>query len=107
MKPKRNKMLSVRASEEEIARVKEFAAVLIKKNRYLTEADILRELIGLENTGLITPEMRRRLRPAQYPEPVIARITDNEHIPTEKINRSLPPGPITATSYEPKKGGRK
>lgn len=54
-------MLSVRASEEEVARVKKFAAELIKKNRYLKEADILRELIGLEDTGIITQEMRKRL----------------------------------------------
>jgi hypothetical protein len=60
-KSKRLKMLSVRASEEEIGRVKELAAELMAKHRYLKEADVIRELIGFENTGLITPEMRQRL----------------------------------------------
>jgi hypothetical protein len=60
-KPKRQKMISVRASEEEIARVKTLAHELIKTNKYLKEADVLRELLSLIDTGLITKEMRRRL----------------------------------------------
>jgi len=61
-KSKRLKMLSVRASDEEVARVKRLAAAIIKSNPYMKEADVLRELIGLENTGLITNEMRRSLQ---------------------------------------------
>lgn len=47
---KRNKMVSFRASEEEIQRIKTLSAELIKSNQYLRESDILRELVGLENT---------------------------------------------------------
>ena len=54
-------MLSFRASEDEVQRIKKLSAELIEKNRYLTEADVLRELVGLENTGLITPAMRASL----------------------------------------------
>lgn len=54
-------MLSVRASEEEIGRVKKLAAELMRKHRYLKESDVIRELIGLEDTGLITNEMRKKL----------------------------------------------
>lgn len=102
MKQKRNKMLSVRASEEEIARVKRFAAELIKKNRYLKEADILRELIGLEDTGLITPEMRRRLRMDHDSDQSIS----TEIIPIEKIPHILTEGQKIIIP-KPKKGGRK
>jgi predicted transcriptional regulator len=59
---KRLRMLSVRASDEEKARVKRLAAAIIKANPYVTEADVLRELIGLVDTGLITDEMRRGLQ---------------------------------------------
>ncbi len=58
---KRTKMISVRASEEEIARVKLFAKGLISKYPYMKEADVLRELLSLVDTGVITEEMRRSL----------------------------------------------
>jgi hypothetical protein len=61
-KAKRTRMLSFRANEEEIARIKEFAKGLIEKYPYMKEADVLRELVGLVDTGVITPEMRRGLR---------------------------------------------
>jgi hypothetical protein len=95
MKPKRTKMLSVRASEEEIQRVKDLAAELMEKNQYITEADVLRELIGLEDTGLITPTMRKRLC--------------SNHIPAEKnIPTNAGSGRQKATLYIPsKKGGVK
>lgn len=64
---KRLKMLSVRASDEEKARVKKLAEAIIKQNPYVTEADVLRELIGLVNTGLVTDEMRRSLQEDQEP----------------------------------------
>lgn len=61
MNSKRTKMISVRASEEEIVKVKALVRKLKTAHRYLKEADVLRELIGLENTGLITSEMRSQL----------------------------------------------
>lgn len=60
---KRTKMVSFRASEEEIQRIKALCAELIEQNRYLKESDILRELVGLENSGLITDATRRKLLP--------------------------------------------
>jgi len=60
---KRVKMLSFRVSEEELARVKAVAAEVKKKNRYVQESDVLRELLGLENTGIITPKLRAKLAP--------------------------------------------
>lgn len=87
-------MLSVRASDEEVQRVRDLAAVLINKNPYLTEADVLRELIGLEDTGLITPAMRKRLR--------------SDHPAEEAIPTNIGSGRQKATSYLPsKKGGAK
>lgn len=59
--PKKNKMISVRATEEEFQRVKQFAAEVISNHRYLKASDVVRELLGLENTGIITSEMRKRL----------------------------------------------
>lgn len=38
---KRTKMISFRASDEEIQRIKALSAELIEKNRYLKESDIL------------------------------------------------------------------
>jgi hypothetical protein len=70
-KEKRSKMISVRASEEEIRRVKDLAAALIEKNPHLKEANILRELLGLVDSGLITREMRWKLsQPALEPSPL-------------------------------------
>lgn len=63
MTEKRNKMLAVRASDEEVARFKSLVARLKKSNRYVRDSDVLRELIGFEDTGLITEAMRRELRP--------------------------------------------
>jgi len=60
---KRTKMVSFRASEEEIQRLKALCAELIEQNRYLKESDILRELVGLENSGLITDATRQKLLP--------------------------------------------
>jgi hypothetical protein len=64
---KRTKMLSVRVSDEEMARVKEVAARVKAKNRFVEEADVIRELLGLENNGLITAELRRMLLPLPPP----------------------------------------
>ena len=65
-KQKRAKMLSVRASEEEWERVKNFCQRVIRHHPYMTEADVLRELIGLIDTGLITPRMRLELLDPEY-----------------------------------------
>lgn len=96
---KRTKMLSVRASEEEVRIVKQFAAEIRKTNRYAKEADVLRELIGLEDTGLITPTMRKRL---------LALLREN----TPSIPTKIPAefeGSHKSTMYVPslKKGGKK
>lgn len=64
---KRQLMLSVRVSEEEKEKVKKLANELKRTHRYLKESDVLRELIGLEDTGLITPEIRKRLRTEAVP----------------------------------------
>ena len=72
-------MLSVRVSEEELERVKALADKLIRKHRYLKEADVIRELIGLENTGLITKEMRDYL--SLSTEPLIPLEFENPVIP--------------------------
>jgi hypothetical protein len=59
---KRTRMLSVRVTDEEYARVKRVCAEIKIAHRYLTDADIFRELLGLIDTGLIRPAMRRRLQ---------------------------------------------
>lgn len=60
-KPGRGKMLSVRASTEEIAAVKRLASEIRERNRYVKDADVLRELIGVTNSGIVTQADRRRL----------------------------------------------
>lgn len=62
-------MLSVRVSDDEIDRIKKLSLDLIQKHKYLKEADVLRELIGLEDTGLITSQMRRTLLPENKSQP--------------------------------------
>lgn len=60
---KRTRMLSFRVSDEELARVKGVAAKVKEKHRFVEEADVLRELLGLEDNGLITKELRKQLLP--------------------------------------------
>jgi hypothetical protein len=72
-------MLSFRASEEEIARVKELAAKVIEQNPFATEADVLRNLVGLDNRLKITKEMRARLLPVT-PSNTIKDRDEPEHI---------------------------
>lgn len=89
---KRIKMISVRASEEEIARVKALAAEVIKIYPYVKEADVLRELLGLIDTGIITKEMRAKLCSAPL-EPTTEKIALDIRQVSE-INRllgNLPP----------------
>lgn len=57
-------MVSFRASDDEIARIKSLTAELQKKHPYVKEADVLRELVGLIDTGIITIDMRKRLSSA-------------------------------------------
>jgi hypothetical protein len=102
MKQVRDKMISVRATPYEKRTVKAFAAEIIKTNRYLKEADVLRELIGLEDTGLITPEMRRRLISELHSHPHIAA-----SIPTQQVADKISPGRHTVKLKSSKKGGRK
>lgn len=98
-------MISVRATLEEKKRVSAFAAEIIRANRYVTEADVLRELIGIEDTGLITPEMRKRLlpnRPDDHDTPT--------HVPASERLRSIANGaPVKASRIgrPSRKGGRK
>jgi len=92
-------MVSVRVTVEEKQRIKAFAAELRRTHRYATEADVLRELIGLEDTGLITPAMRKRLS-SQHEHAVSA---------TSSFTNSFP-GPHSAKTRVPsttKKGGKK
>lgn len=93
-------MVSVRATAEEKQRIKAFAAELRRTHRYLTEADVLRELIGLEDTGLITPAMRKMLSTEKH-----------EHdVPAESRFTNSFPGPHSAKTRipsTPKKGGKK
>jgi predicted DNA-binding protein len=115
MRTKRNKMLSVRASDEEIERVKMLATELIRTHRYLKEADVIRELIGLEDTGLITPEMRRRLLSQPPPANIAAPATPftspdpNTPIPTQPLPPMDPYQSYESTPYVPsqKKGNKK
>jgi hypothetical protein len=115
MRTKRNKMLSVRASDEEIERVKKLAAELIRTHRYLKEADVIRELIGLEDTGLITPEMRRRLlshsdsNNLSAPAMPVESLHPNAPIPTQPLPPMDPCQRYISTPYIPskKKGDKK
>lgn len=61
MAEKRLKMVSFRASDDEIARIKALTADIQKRHPYVKEADVLRELVGLVDTGIITAGLRKRL----------------------------------------------
>lgn len=65
---KRLKMVSFRASDDEIARIKLLTAELQKKHPYVKEADVLRELVGLIDTGIITIDMRKKLSSTLNPK---------------------------------------
>jgi hypothetical protein len=75
---KRLKMLSVRVSEEELGRVKKVTALVKKQNKFVEEADVIRELIGLENSGIITPQMRLGLLPPDARAEDITSKADDE-----------------------------
>lgn len=57
-KPKKQKMLSVRVPPEDAEKLKTLVKKVKERNAYVTEADVIRELIGFLDTGLITTEMR-------------------------------------------------
>jgi hypothetical protein len=90
-KQKRKNMLSVRASDEEVERFRRFAKRVIKHHPYMTEADVLRELIGLIDTGLITPRMRLELLDPEYhvnpPESDDPPLSSREQEETERVRR--------------------
>jgi hypothetical protein len=93
---KRQLMLSVRVTEEEKKRVKKLANDLKRKHRYLKESDVLRELIGFEDTGLITAEIRKSLQSEAIqvdPIPAAPPIhSESPHIPTDP-HRQYPTAP--------------
>lgn len=88
--PKRMKMLSVRVSDEEIARVRGLARKIKKAHPYVKEADVIRELLGLVNTGIITSDIRRELLPPGPPENISIPIIDG---PRHPDNLSSAPKP--------------
>lgn len=91
-------MVSVRATPEEKQRIKAFVAEIKQTNPYLTEADVLRELIGLEDTGLITAAMRKRLCRAHHADqPLLAKVG----------NSFLGPHNAKTRIVSTKKGGKK
>jgi hypothetical protein len=104
-KPKKYPMLSFRVSFEEKARAKALAKSLKKRYPYLSLSDVYRELMGFTDTGLITPEMRRTLLSETDFEKT--DVHTPKPIPTEHRLPIPPPGPVTASIREPKKGGRK
>lgn len=79
-------MVSFRASDDEIARIKSLTAELQKKHPYVKEADVLRELVGLIDTGIITIDMRKRLSSASGHK---AEFTKQE-VEAKLSSRSIP-----------------
>ena len=51
-------MIAFRATDEEIERIDALVALIQSKYRFMNKSDVLRELVGLERSGLVTPEMR-------------------------------------------------
>ena len=54
--------LSVRVTRDERDALREIVRDARKIRPYVNHSDVMRELLGLTYTGLITPEMRKKLR---------------------------------------------
>jgi hypothetical protein len=61
-KPKRDRMVSVRLYEWEEKRLQDVSSDIMKRNSYLTQADVLRELLSIVDTGVVTKADRERLK---------------------------------------------
>jgi len=66
---KRLSMVSFRASAEEISRIDRLVARIRRKYTFMNKSDVLRELVGLTKSGLVTQEMRASLTSDTPDEP--------------------------------------
>jgi len=62
MQEKRQKPVTIRATDSEHKVLTEFAARIKRKNPYMSLSDVLRALIHLDGTGIVTDEDRQFLR---------------------------------------------
>lgn len=62
-------MISFRLTDEELVRVDRVVASAIKRNPHLKKANIMREMIGVIDTGIITKEEREYLKDAPIQDP--------------------------------------
>lgn len=69
---KRDKMVSVRLTDEEQERLEAVIVTVLARERYAKKADVLRELLGVADTGMIMLEDKLALRAAPRPESVVA-----------------------------------
>lgn len=58
---KRDRMVSLRLTEEEFERIEGLIQKIQARQRYVKKADILRELLGVVDTGLISVEERQAI----------------------------------------------
>lgn len=73
MRQKRLKMLSFRASDEEIARFKNLVVEVQKIHPLAKDSDVLRDLVGLTNHKLVTSKLRTMLLPDEAEQPAEKR----------------------------------
>ena len=65
---KRDNMISFRLTDEELVRVDRVVSVVIKRNPHLRKANVMREMLGVIDTGIITSEERAYLKNAPLQE---------------------------------------
>ena len=96
-------MVSFRATDEELELINKLAAQVREKHPQWNKSDVLRELVGLTNSGIITREMRASLHPSKdKPTNDQGGVETTERHSRQTNNDDLPPG-LTAQkpiSYE-------
>ncbi|MGH9827271.1 MAG: hypothetical protein ACREDR_28920 [Blastocatellia bacterium] len=58
---KRDQMISIRLTASESARLDAVIELVLKRGAYIKKADVLREILGVVDTGLITTSDRHLL----------------------------------------------
>lgn len=85
-------MISFRISEEQDKRLKEIVRLVKKEQPYMKVADIYRELLGVEDTGVITSEHRKLLKgdgtPRQGSKIAIYKANEDTQSTTKRRGRS-------------------
>lgn len=84
--PKRDKMVSVRLNDEELERLESVVNTVLGRERYAKKADVLRELLGVMDTGMVLLTDRERLSTGGLSPSVVVHEADLGYVHEKERN---------------------